>query len=221
MTNCLLDEPARPVARLLLAHGAGAPMDSPFMQAMAEHLARENISVVRFEFPFMVKRRQSGKRQPPDRQNVLLHTWQEWTQRRWPDRLPLFIGGKSMGGRMASLWAASQPTGVVRGLVLFGYPFHPAGKPDRLRTEHFAMLHLPTLIVQGERDRLGSSTCVNSLDLPRVVRVHWLADADHDLKPLKRSGFTQEQAWQSAAYAAAAHIKNLTSGPLVGDTARI
>ncbi|MFP5286233.1 MAG: alpha/beta fold hydrolase, partial [Thermoanaerobaculia bacterium] len=121
---------------VVLAHGAGAPMDSPFMNAMARGLAARGLRVARFEFPYMHRRRAAGERKPPDREPVLLGTW-----RAAIDALGgaerVVIGGKSMGGRMASMIADEAG---VRGLVCLGYPFHPQGRPERLRVAHLADL---------------------------------------------------------------------------------
>jgi len=174
---------------LILAHGAGAPMDSDFMNIVAEGVAEYGIQVVRFEFPYMQQRRLTGKKRPPDRLPVLLDCWQQVISNLGGAE-NLIIGGKSMGGRMASLIAAQQR---VRGLVCLGYPFHPAGKPDRLRTEHLPQITSPTLVVQGDRDKLGNRGEVANYDLPPDVRISWLADGDHDFKPRVKSGYTHQQ----------------------------
>ena len=112
----------------MLAHGAGAPMDSPFLDTIARGLAERGLRVVRFEFPYMRARRTSGARKPPDREPVLRASWREAIEAAGgggPGRL--VIGGKSLGGRIASLVA--DETGV-RGLVCLGYPFHPPGRPE-------------------------------------------------------------------------------------------
>jgi predicted alpha/beta-hydrolase family hydrolase len=175
------------------AHGAGAPMDTPFMSNFAEGLAGRGWRVARFEFPYMARRRQEPRRPPPDRQPVLLASWQAVIDTLGPDRL--VIGGKSMGGRMASLLADEAG---VRGLACLGYPFHPAGKPERLRTEHLAALSTPCLICQGSRDSLGRAEEVAGYDLSAAIRLHWAEDGDHDLKPRKASGRTAEQNWAEA-----------------------
>lgn len=181
-------------AVLVLAHGAGAPMDSDFMNAVAEGLASSGIQVVRFEFPYMQQRRLSGKKRPPDRQPVLLDSWRQMIEKLGgPEHL--IIGGKSMGGRMASLIAAQLP---VRGLLCLGYPFHPVGRPERLRTEHLYEITTPTLILQGERDALGSRQEVASYKLPEIFQVQWLPDGDHDFKPRVKSGYTHQQNLQQA-----------------------
>jgi len=190
-----------PLGTLLLAHGAGAGMDSPFMAAFAEGLAVRGLRVVRFEFPYMAKRREDGKKRPPDRAPKLLDHFHAVIDA-WRGKGPLFIGGKSMGGRMASLIAAEKPEGVA-GLICLGYPFHAPGKPEKVRTEHFPDIAMPALIVQGERDPFGGATLLDGLALPANIRVERMADGDHDLKPRKKSGFTAEENWQKAMDAVA------------------
>jgi len=189
----LIDGPDRAPLTFAFAHGAGAPMDTPFMTFFAEGLAGRGWRVARFEFPYMDRRRREPRRPPPDRQPVLLASWRAVIESLGPDRL--VIGGKSMGGRMASLLA--DETGV-RGLVCLGYPFHPAGKPERLRTEHLAALSTLCLICQGTRDSLGKAEEVAGYDLSAAIRLHWAEDGDHDLKPRKASGRTAEQNWAEA-----------------------
>ncbi|WP_313024886.1 alpha/beta family hydrolase [Pseudomonas lopnurensis] len=193
-------------ASLILAHGAGAPMDSPFMQAMAERLAARGVAVCRFEFAYMAERRTGGRKRPPDPQVRLLDHWREiHALVRQQTTGPLAIGGKSMGGRMASLLVDELG---VDALICLGYPFHPAGKPDKPRVAHLAALRTPALIVQGERDALGNRQTVAGYSLSTAITLHWLAAADHDLKPLKRSGLTHEQHLDSAADAVAAFLRS-------------
>ena len=197
--------PADAPFSVVLAHGAGAPMDSPFMNTVAEGLAREGLRCVRFEFPYMAARRADGRRRPPNPQRQLLATWRAVvSQLGAPQRL--VIGGKSMGGRMASLVA--DECGAA-GLVCLGYPFHPVGKPERLRTEHLATLRTPTLIVQGERDALGRREEVQTYTLAPSVRLEWMPDGDHDLKPRKASGHTHEENLALAVNAVAQHVARL------------
>lgn len=202
----LVDGCACPHARLLLAHGAGAPMDSAFMNEMAGECSRRGIEVVRFEFPFMMQRRKGGTRRPPDKQAILLAAWQTMVDHYSAERLPLFVGGKSMGGRMATMWAATSEAALCRGVVCLGYPFHPATKPEKLRIAHLSNLRVPVLIVQGTRDALGSQDEVVDYELGEQVRCHWIATGNHDLLPLKRSGMTQQQALTEAADAIAQFI---------------
>jgi uncharacterized protein len=186
---------------LVLAHGAGAPMDSPFMNAIAEGLARHGVQVVRFEFPYMAARRR-GKGGGPDREPVLRATWAAVVEALGGGP-GVFIGGKSMGGRMASLVADELR---VRGLVCLGYPFHPPGQLEKLRTAHLATLLTRALIVQGERDTFGSRQEVEGYSLSPAIEVHFIADGDHSLEPRKRSGRTTEEAWAEAIEKIAAFL---------------
>ncbi len=188
-------------ATLILAHGAGAPMDSEFMQNMAQSLAARGIAVLRFEFAYMAARRLDGKKRPPNPQAKLLEQWREvYSQVRQQVAGPLAIGGKSMGGRMASLLADDLGADA---LVCLGYPFYAVGKPEKPRVAHLAELRTPTLIIQGERDALGDRQAVAGYALADSIKMHWLAAGDHDLKPLKSSGFTHQQHMQTAADAIA------------------
>lgn len=194
---------------LVLAHGAGAAMDSDFMNVVAQGVAAEGIGVARFEFPYMHRRREDGKKRPPDRQKILEDTWRD-VMETLGGGPRLFIGGKSMGGRMASMLADEAQ---VKGLICLGYPFHPPGKPERLRTAHLADLQTPTLILQGTRDTLGKKEEVVDYDLSKEIRVHWLEDGDHSLKPRVKSGRTLEQNLTETIQAMAAFIKEIQPEP--------
>ena len=189
---------------LLLAHGAGAPMDSAFMERIAGALAERGRRVLRFEFPYMAARRADGRKRPPDRMPKLEAAFREaYEAARDQAAGPVFVGGKSMGGRVASHLADDL---CAAGLVCLGYPFHPPGKPDRLRTEHLATLATPALIVQGERDALGARAEVAGYRLAPGIAVVWAADGDHDLKPRKASGRSHEDNIAAAADAVAAFM---------------
>ena len=185
--DTLTDGPPNAPLTLALAHGAGAPMDSDFMNVIAEGVAGHGYRVVRFEFPYMAERRATGKKKPPNTAAILIETWQAVIADLGPERL--VIGGKSMGGRIASMVADAAG---VRGLVCLGYPFHPPGRPDKLRTDHLADLKTPTLICQGERDPFGTVDEVKGFRLSNSIRFHWAPDGDHGLKPRKKSGHTEE-----------------------------
>jgi len=202
----LWDRPeGTPQATLILAHGAGAPMDSDFMQQMAQRVCAQGVAVVRFEFAYMAARRADGKKRPPNPQAQLLEHWREvYRQVRQLVDGPVLIGGKSMGGRMASLVADELSPDA---LVCLGYPFYAVGKPEKPRIEHLAQLKTRTLIIQGERDALGDRSTVSAYPLSDSITLHWLAAADHDLNPLKRSGFTHDQHLDSAAECIASFIR--------------
>ncbi|MCC1482407.1 alpha/beta fold hydrolase [Roseibaca sp. Y0-43] len=178
-------------ATILFAHGAGAPMDSPAMTAIAGALAKQGLRVVRFEFSYMANRRTGGTRKPPPRAEKLNSEYLAAVEALQIDG-PLIIGGKSMGGRVASMIADELfEADRIAGLLCVGYPFHPIGKPDKLRTEHLRHLRTPALICQGTRDQFGSKDEVSGYELSPAIKVRWFEDGDHDLKPRKRlSGFT-------------------------------
>ena len=196
---------------IALAHGAGAPMDSPFMQTFAERLGDNGFRVARFEFPYMAERRITGKKSPPNRAPVLIETWNAVIEYFGPDSL--IIGGKSMGGRIASMVAAEREHNncAPAGLVCLGYPFHPSAKPEKLRTDHLLHLQTPTLICQGTRDSLGTYDDVSSYALAPSIHLHWLEDGDHSFKPRKKSGLTEDENWQSAI-AAITYFANARHG---------
>lgn len=190
---------------LVLAHGAGAPMDSEFMNTMATCLGTQGVNVLRFEFPYMAQRRDGGSKRPPNQQAQLLDCWREvYTRVRPCVAGRLAIGGKSMGGRMASLVADELK---VDALVCLGYPFYAVGKPEKPRVAHLAALHTRTLIVQGERDALGDREAVQCYELSGSIRLHWLPTANHDLKPLKSAGLTHEQCLTQSAQQIAAFLR--------------
>jgi uncharacterized protein len=183
----LFDGPMAADRTLALAHGAGAPMDSPFMRIVAQGVAAYGIRVARFEFPYMRRRRETGRRGAPDAPAVLLQSWRDAIgELGSPDRL--IIGGKSMGGRIASMVADEAAVG---GLVCLGYPFHPPGDPAKTRIKHLQALTTPALIVQGERDSFGGREEVARYKLSREIQIEWIGDGDHSFKPRKSSGRTE------------------------------
>ncbi|WP_226625479.1 alpha/beta family hydrolase [Alloyangia pacifica] len=196
------DGPDRPT--VMLAHGAGAAMDSDFMAHMAALLATHGLRVVRFEFGYMAQRRSGGSKRPPPKVALLQEEYRAAVEALSCDG-PLFIGGKSMGGRVASLIADDLfAAGTITGLVCLGYPFHPIGKPETLRTAHLAALQTPALICQGTRDPFGTREEVAGYALSDRISLHWLEDGDHDLKPRKRvSGLSHEDNLADAASAVA------------------
>ena len=186
----LIEGPENAATTILLAHGAGAPMDSASMSAASKALADQGFRVARFEFGYMAARRTSDQRKPPPKAELVK-----------PEYLsaiadlgvkgPLIIGGKSMGGRVASMIADDvYEQGKIAGLLSLGYPFHPPGKPEQLRTVHLKDLKTPALICQGTRDEFGTKDEVPGYDLSDRINILWLEDGDHDLKPRKKiSGF--------------------------------
>ncbi|CAH2406450.1 alpha/beta hydrolase family protein [Mesorhizobium ventifaucium] len=193
MTTFLFDGAETAPITVLLAHGAGAPMDSASMNATAKALAEVGFRVARFEFHYMAARRY-GHRKPPPRAETVNPEYAKaiGDLRAKGVKGPLIIGGKSMGGRVASMIADEMfSKGEISGLLCLGYPFHPPGKPTQLRTKHLADLKTPTLTFQGTRDEFGTRDEVATYDLSDRIEIHWLEDGDHDLKPRKSiSGFS-------------------------------
>jgi hypothetical protein len=186
---------------LLLAHGAGADADCEFMRSMKQCLEQQGIQVVRFNFPYMERILREGKRRPPDRMPVLMQSFTRAIES-LTDK-PLWIGGKSMGGRVATL-LSEHPQ--VLGTVALGYPFHPPKHPEKLRTEHLQQMSKTCLILQGERDPFGSKQEVKGYHLSNWVNIHWLPDGEHSFKPRKSSGRTQMDNLNQAAQIIAQHI---------------
>ncbi|KQV33334.1 MULTISPECIES: alpha/beta family hydrolase [unclassified Rhizobium] len=191
MVNFIFDGEPDAGVTILLAHGAGAPMDSASMNAAAASLAGAGFRVARFEFGYMAARRSEGVRKPPPKAEKLNPEFIVAIES-LAAKGPLIIGGKSMGGRVASMVADGLfAEGRIAGLLCLGYPFHPPGKPENLRTKHLENLQTPTFIVQGTRDEFGTRPEVEGYSLSKNIRVFWLEDGDHDLKPRKSiSGFS-------------------------------
>lgn len=187
MNNLITDGEDNPIT-FIFAHGAGAGMDHEFMQSVAKGLAFKGIRVIRFNFPYMIKRAEDGKRRPPDRAPKLLEAYQEIIGQVDADKL--VIGGKSMGGRMASHLSEVDK---VAAMACLGFPFHPPGKPEKYKGEHLAELAKPCLILQGERDTFGKREEFADFDLSDSIRVEFIPDGDHSFKPRKSSGYTEQQ----------------------------
>jgi uncharacterized protein len=208
--------PADAAVRFLCAHGAGAGMETPFLEVFAQLLAERGVGTLRFEFAYMAARR-SGARKPPPKAERLVDEYRAAVAAAGPGA-PLVIGGKSMGGRVASLMTDElHAAGRIAGLVCLGYPFHPPKRPEQLRIRHLAGLSCPALIVQGERDPFGSRAEVEALlegrQLSSAIRFHWAGDGDHDLGPRGGSGHTRKANLAAAADAVAAFAKIAAVGP--------
>ena len=198
-----IDGPPTAQITFVLAHGAGAGMETPFMEAFAAGLAKVDYRVVRFEFPYMQQIRATGKRRPPNPAQKLIDHFQSVLEQVCPaadQRLQTIIGGKSMGGRIASLMADDAGVG---GLVALGFPFQAPGKPNPKRIDHLAELRTPSLFLQGTRDPFGNQDQVAGFNLSKAIQVRWLDDGNHDLVPRKSSGRTTEQNWDEAIQALA------------------
>ena len=203
MTALLTSGPRGACAHLVLAHGAGAPMSSPFLESLTQELGNSGVRVSRFEFAYMAARRSGGGRRPPPRIEVLADEYLDVISQVQPVAgQRLFIGGKSMGGRVASLIAGKlHAERIAAGLIAVGYPFHPPRKPNALRVAQLLGLKCPMLIVQGTRDPFGNFEEAGHYRLPTTIEWVWLADGDHDLKPRRASGHTAASHIASAARA--------------------
>jgi predicted alpha/beta-hydrolase family hydrolase len=206
------DGPSEARRTVLLTHGAGAPADTPWINAVAAGLAAAGHRVARFELPYMRRRRVDGRRRRPDPPPVLLAAWREAVAH--PDVATAaggrpVIGGKSMGGRIASMVA--DEVGAA-GLLCLGYPFHPVGRPESLRTAHLLDLATPALFVQGERDPFGSRAEVAGYELATTIELAWVPDGDHSWAPRKSGGRTAAGNTAFAVEAACRWLEGLDTG---------
>lgn len=216
--SALLVRPPEPRAMLAFAHGAGAGIEHPFMSDMAQRLAGRGIATFRYHFPYMEARALSGRRRPPDPPHILVDTVRAAVAgaAALADGLPLFAGGKSMGGRMTSTAASDAPLPGVRGLVFFGFPLHAPGRPERAaeRAAHLSAVTVPMLFLQGTRDALArwdliEETCAA---LGPLATLHKLEGADHSFHVLKRSGRTNEEVADDGAAGVSAWAHRLGPG---------
>jgi predicted alpha/beta-hydrolase family hydrolase len=202
----------------LFAHGAGADMNSDFMTQVAKELAEKGIRVVRFNFPYMVKREEDGRRRPPDRAPKLLAAYRQVIEQL---ACPVVIGGKSMGGRMSSLlMAENEQLDVsdrlpVLGSACLGFPFHAPGKEPKDRLHHLEKLASPLLIVQGTRDAMGNfeevNDYINTAKIASLINLAWLEDGNHDLKPRKVSGYSHQDHIEKAIDLVADFVLSLSA----------
>lgn len=185
-------------------------MDSKWMEEMCASLSERAVRVIRFEFAYMASRRLTDKRSPPPRAERLLDEYRAVVEESGSYQ-KLLIGGKSMGGRVASMIAdVLHQQNAISGLVCLGYPFHPIGKPQSLRTAHLGEFSAPALICQGTRDEFGSETEVETYELSSSIELCWLEDGDHDFKPRKSmSGRTLSENLNYAADKIAAWTQTL------------
>lgn len=211
MIDILVTQPADAEFAYLLAHGAGAGMINPFLNAITELLVERGIAVYRFEFTYMTERKTKGSRRPPPKAETLTTEYLAAIEQlaTLADVPPhLFIGGKSMGGRVASMIAEDAfASGKVEGLICLGFPFHPPAKLEHLRTRHLETLHCPTLIVQGERDPFGDRAEHERFKLDPAIEIAWIDDGDHDFGPRGASGFTRKGNLVTAANATRAFME--------------
>jgi len=198
---------------VLLAHGAGSDRHAPALEAVAGALADAGVPTLRFDYPYRI-----AKKRAPDRPPVLDRSTRdaaaELAQRTGLPAERLVLGGRSMGGRYCSLVVGDPELPVpALGLLLLGYPLHPAGQPDRLRVEHFPRITVPSLFVSGTRDSLGSKPALTEAvrAIKGPVELHWLDSADHGYRPLKASGRTQAEVTAEAATVARDWVSGLPS----------
>ena len=199
--------------RIIVAHGAGAGSESPFLEVLTGLIADRGIAVTRFEFAYMAGRRTGGSKRPPSKAEALVgEYWSALHDVRTasPPGQTILIAGKSLGGRVASLIAdEAYAQGLASGLVCLGYPFHPPKLPEKLRTTHLENLLCPALIVQGDRDPFGNRQEVERLNLAPQIKLAWIGDGDHDFGPRGASGFTRKGNLVVAADAVAAFALDL------------
>jgi predicted alpha/beta-hydrolase family hydrolase len=196
-----------PIAQIIFAHGAGADMHHEFMEQVSELFNKANINVLRFNFPYMDKRIALGKRYPPDRMPKLIECYKRVVsdfskKATHQPKLPVFIGGKSMGSRVATMIASDDDMmAEVQGVFCIGYPFHPPKKPEKLRLEPLQNTKKSVLILQGDRDTLGSQAEIEEYEVSRLCQFVFLPDGDHSLKPRVKSGYTHQQHIETAVNA--------------------
>jgi predicted alpha/beta-hydrolase family hydrolase len=212
-TTYLINNVENAKAQVIFAHGAGADMHHEFMEFITTGLNEAGINVLRFNFPYMDKRIVLGKRYPPDRMPKLIDCYQHVIDEYLcqsteisgnSKKLPLFIGGKSMGSRVAASLVSMEKNEDVNGVFCLGYPFHPAKKPEKLRLLPLQETLKPVLIIQGERDTLGSEEEISHYKISKSCQCVFLPDGDHSLKPRVKSGFTHQEHISSA-------VKNIAS----------
>jgi predicted alpha/beta-hydrolase family hydrolase len=207
MTDIVSEGPPQAATHIVLAHGAGAPLTSPFLHTFARLLTERGLRVTRFNFAYMAARQSGGKRRPPPKAELLVPEYVQIVEQLTdakPAAQKLVIGGKSMGGRVASIVADDLGArGRIAGLVCLGYPFHPTAKPEQLRIAHLATLATPALVVQGERDPFGNRAEVEAMRLSPAIRFCWIGDGDHDFGPRGGSGLTRKGNLATAAQAVA------------------
>lgn len=188
-------------ALLVFAHGAGAGMNHQFLESMTKMLNDEGINVIRFNFPYMVTRFEQGSRRPPDRMPKLIDSYIEILKSITTD-LPLFICGKSMGGRVGATLMNASISGklmeTIKGAICIGYPFHPQNKPEKLRLAPLQETQKKIIILQGDRDALGSKEEIEQYDISPLCELTYFQDGDHDLKPRVKSGHTHQAHMKSA-----------------------
>jgi len=178
-------------ALVVFAHGAGADKSHEFMEIVSKGLNQQQISVLRFNFSYMDERIEKGNRRPPDRMPKLIGCFEK-VLAEVDTSLPIFLAGKSMGGRVAATLVADENINA-QGVMCLGYPFHPQKKPEKLRLEPLQETKKPILILQGTRDALGSEEEITDYEISDKCQCIFFSDGDHNLKPRVKSGFTHNE----------------------------
>jgi uncharacterized protein len=196
--SAVLLRPARARMLLVLAHGAGAGMRHPFLEALARELAEAGVATLRYQFSYMEQRRKV-----PDKPPVLTATVRAAVSAaaEYAGDLPLLAGGKSMGGRMTSLAASQEPLENVRGLAFVGFPLHPPNRPGTERGEHLKRVSVPMLFLQGTRDQFAGLDLLRPVcdGLGAAAQLHVIEGADHSFHVLKSSGTTDASVMKELA----------------------
>lgn len=205
--SAILYMPDNTEALYIFAHGAGAGMEHSFMEAASVCLANEGVGTFRFNFPYSEK-----KLKRPDPSPILLETFRSAVQtaKQYSNDLPLFAGGKSMGGRMSSMASASEKKlEGIKGLIFFGFPLHAPGKPSSDRAEHLYNVRIPMLFLQGTRDKLADLDLLTPVvnNLGKTAKMHIIEGADHSFNMLKSIGRTNKDVLEELARTAAEWIK--------------
>jgi hypothetical protein len=209
LDNILIDGNVEAKTLLILAHGAGAPMDSIFMNTIVKGIIEREIFVIRFEFPYMLKRR-LGKKSFPDKIPSLCLFYKD-IYRQIKNIFPkkdIWLGGKSMGGRVSAIISKEID---VKGVIVLGYPFHPVNNKDKLRLDCLQNEGPPILIIQGTRDKFGSINEVNNLYLNEKNSIFWIEDGDHSFSTLKKSRNNSEDSIKNAYFKVSDFILEGTS----------
>jgi len=198
--DALLETPegGRRESAILLAHGSGANMDSDFMSAMSTLLVERGFLVLRFDYPYMQRARETGRRRPPDRRVVLERAHHAAIKElaRVAPKSRILLAGKSLGGRIASYVTAEDTDGgLTAGLVFFGYPLHPRKQHEKIRCDHFAILSVPALFLQGTRDDLCDLDLLTQAlgTYAGSATLQIVEGGDHGFDVLKRSGRTADE----------------------------
>ena len=207
--SALSVRPPRAQCLLVLAHGAGAGMRHPFMETVASDLAATGVATLRYQFPYMEQRRRV-----PDPPRVLTATVRaavRTAREAFPD-LPLLAGGKSLGARMTSTAAAEEPLEGARGLVFFGFPLHPPGKPGTKRADHLVKVSAPMLFLQGTRDAFADLALLRPIveNLGAKATLHVVDTADHSFRVLKSSGRSDSEVLHELAQTVGSWAKTLS-----------